>query len=111
MDASAKTDASATIDASATMDASATADACMKRHMSKANLQVSEHQYEAAFRALLLTPPLIDMQTKLGPQLCSHVKQVTPGHLMAIHKAWMPLIERGCSDVILQSQKIKVALH
>ena len=87
MDASATTDASATIDASATMDASATTDAYLKKQKSNATLQVSEHQYKAAFDALLLTPPLIDMQTKLGPQSCSHVKQVTPGNLMAIHKA------------------------
>ena len=30
---------------------------------------------------------------------------------MAIHKAWMPLIESGCSNLILRSKKIKVALH
>ena len=51
------------------------------------------------------------MRSKLGPQLSTHVKQVDPGHLMAMHKTWMPLIDSGCNNLVLQRYKIWHALH
>ena len=72
----------------------------------KANLRVTDVQYKhALYECLVADPPLLDMRSKLGPRLCAHVKQVEPGHLMAVHKAWMPLINNGCKNLVLQSKQ------
>ena len=60
---------------------------------------------------LVADPPMLDMQSKLGPRLAKHQKQVTPGHLVALEKLWYPLISSGCKQLVLQSQKIRSALH
>ena len=84
----------------------------LSKKRSRPNLQVPAEQYKAAFYELLvITPPVLDMKHKLGPLLCAHVKQVTPGHLMAISRAWMPLIDGGCANLVLQSNKIQATLH
>ena len=68
-------------------------------------------QKDALYQLLVADPPLLDMRSKLGPQLCTHVKQVDPGHLMAIHAFWMPLIKSGCKKMVLQSKTIWQTLH
>ena len=75
------------------------------------NLQVTEDQYKDALHALLVAEaPLLDMKTKLGPHLAEKRKQVTPGHLVSLEKLWYPLINAGCTQLVLQSNKIKLAL-
>ena len=54
---------------------------------------------------------ILDTRIRLGPQICVHVKQVLPGHLVALEKTWKHLIEVGCKNLILQSKKICEALH
>ena len=84
----------------------------IQRARTKPNLQVTEDQYQDALHALLLAdPPLLDMKSKLGPVFCKHVKQVTPGHLVSLEKFWYPIIHHGCKQLVLQSNKIKAALH
>ena len=81
------------------------------RSRTKPNLQVTEEQYKDALHALLVAePPLLDMRSKLGPVLATHVKQVTPGHLVSLQKLWYQLINKGCKQLVLQSNKIKLAL-
>ena len=81
------------------------------RSRTKPNLQVTEEQYKDALHALLVAePPLLDMRSKLGPVLAKHVKQVTPGQLVSLEKLWYQLINKGCNQLVLQSNKIKVAL-
>ena len=76
------------------------------------NLEVPEQQYKVALTELFLnSPPILDMRAKVGPKLASTVKQVSPGHLLAIHKAWPTLIDCGCANLVLQSKKILSALH
>ena len=75
------------------------------------NLQVTEEQYKDALHALLVAePPLLDMRSKLGPVFAKHLKQVTPGHLVSLEKLWYQLINKGCKQLVLQSNKIKLAL-
>ena len=86
--------------------------ACKASKRGRANLLVTDVQYKhALYECLVADPPLLDMRSKLGPRLCAHVKQVEPGHLMAVQKAWMPLINNGCKNLVLQSKKISSALH
>ena len=59
----------------------------------------------------MAAPPMVDLKTRLGPQLAKHQKQVTPGHLVSLEKFWHPLINNGCQQLVLQSQKIRSALH
>ena len=59
----------------------------------------------------MLAQPVLDMKAKLGPNLVSHVKQVTPGALLAVHKIFMPLNQSGCGHLVLQSKKVLVSLH
>ena len=81
------------------------------RSRTKPNLQVTEEQYKDALHALLVAePPLLDMRSKLGPVLAKHVKQVTPGQLVSLEKLWYQLINKGCNQLVLQSNKIKIAL-
>ena len=81
------------------------------RSRTKPNLQVTEEQYKDALHALLVAePPLLDMRSKLGPVLAKHVKQVTPGQLVSLEKLWYQLINKGCKQLVLQSNKIKIAL-
>ena len=81
------------------------------RSRTKPNLQVTEEQYKDALHALLVAePPLLDMRSKLGPVLAKHVKQVTPGQLVSLEKLWYQLIIKGCKQLVLQSNKIKIAL-
>ena len=99
------------MDASRSMSFSS--DDSAKRHnrRGRANLSVTDGQYkEALYQALVVDPPLIDMRNKLGPRLCSHVKQVEPSHIMSLQKAWMPWINMGCRNLVLQSKKISSAL-
>ena len=51
------------------------------------------------------------MKAKLGPNLVAHVKQVTPGALLAVHTIFMPLIQGGCENLVLQAEKVLVSLH
>lgn len=82
------------------------------RSRTRPNLNVSEMQYKDALHALLVAdPPILDMRAKLGPDLAKHQKQVTPGHLCSLEKLWYPLISSGCQQLVLQSQKIRAALH
>ena len=82
------------------------------RARTKPNLRVSGVQYKEALHALLLAdPPMVDLKTKLGPVFAKHKKQVTPGHLCSLEKLWCPLISSGCKQLVLQSQKIRSALH
>ena len=82
------------------------------RARTRPNLNVSEDQYKNALHALLVAaPPMVDLKTRLGPQLAKHQKQVTPGHLVSLEKFWHPLINNGCQQLVLQSQKIRSALH
>ena len=82
------------------------------RARSKPNLSASEMQYTQAVHALLVAnPPLVHLKAKLGPQLAQHPKQVTPGHLVSLEKLWYGLINCGCQSLVLQSQKIRSALH
>ena len=82
------------------------------RSRTKPNLAVSEMQYKDALHALLVAdPPILHMQAKLGPELAKHQKQVTPGHLCSLEKLWYPLTSSGCQQLVLQSQKIRAALH
>ena len=39
------------------------------------------------------------------------MKQVTPGHLVSLEKLWYPLIQHGCKQLVLQTQKVRSALH
>ena len=95
-----------------TMDGSLLLSPRPTRTMSKPNLSVSEVQYKEALHALLVAdPPILDLNAKLGPVLAKHVKQVTPGHLVSLEKLWYPLISSGCKQLVLQSQKIRSALH
>ena len=81
------------------------------RSRTKPNLQVTEAEYKDSLHALLVAePPLLDLRSKLGPQLAKHVKQVTPGHLVSLQKLWYQLIKVGCKQLVLQSNKIKCAL-
>ena len=83
-----------------------------QRARSKPNLNVSGDKYKEALHALLLAdPPVLNLRAKLGPELAQHQKQVTPGHLMSLEKLWYPLISSGCKQLVLQSQKIRAALH
>ena len=54
---------------------------------------------------------MLDLKAKLGPELAQHLKQVTPGHLVSLEKMWLQLISSGCKQFVLQSQKIRSALH
>ena len=82
------------------------------RARSKPNLQVSLDQYKEALHGLLVAePPLLDMRSKLGPTLAKHQAQVTPGHLVSFEKLWYPLINNGCNQLVLQSNKIQHALQ
>ena len=75
-------------------------------------MEATELQYKAALHEFFLSaPPILDMQAKLGPNLVSHVKQVTPGALLAVHKIIMPLIQSGGGNLVLQSKKVLVSLH
>ena len=75
----------------------------------RANLEVTELQYKAALHELFSSAPsILDMKAKLGPNLVSHVKQVTLGALLAVHKIFMPLIQGGCGNLVLQSKKVLV---
>ena len=81
------------------------------RSRTKPNLQVTEAEYKDSLHALLVAePPLLDLRSKLGPQLAKHVKQVTPGHLVSLQKLWYQLIKVGCKQLVLQSNKIKSSL-
>ena len=95
-----------------TMDGSLLLSPRATRARSKSNLNVSEVQYKEALHALLVAyPPMLDLKAKLGPELAQHQKQVTPGHLVSLEKLWYPLISSGCKQLVLQSQKIRSALH
>ena len=95
-----------------TMDGSLLLSPRPTRARTKPNLSVSELQYKEALHALLVAdPPMVDLKTKLGPVLAKHQKQVTPGHLCSLEKLWCPLISSGCKQLVLQSQKIRSALH
>ena len=79
---------------------------------SRANLQVTGMQYKDALYELLVDdPPVLGTRSKLGPGLCSHVRQMLPGHLMAMQKVWMPFINMGCKKMVLQSKQIRCSLH
>ena len=81
------------------------------RSRTKPNLQVTEAEYKDSLHALLVAePPLLDLRSKLGPQLAKHVKQVTPGHLVSLQKLWYQLINVGCKQLVLQSNKIRSSL-
>ena len=76
------------------------------------NLNVRESQYKDALYGLLVAvPPLIDMRNKLGPELAKHLKQVAPGHLVSLEKLWYALINHGCTNLVLQSTKIRNSLY
>ena len=80
----------------------------------RANLEVTELQYKAALHELFFSaPPVLDMKAKLGPNLVSHVKQVIPGALLALHKIVMPLIQGGWAVEIwcCNRKKVLVSLH
>ena len=95
-----------------TMDGSLLLSPRATRARSKPNLSVSELKYKEALHALLVAdPPMVDLKTKLGPVLAKHQKQVSPGHLCSLEKLWYPLISSGCKQLVLQSQKIRSALH
>ena len=95
-----------------TMDGSLLLSPRLTRARSKPNLSVSEVQYKEALHALLVAdPPMLDMNAKLGPELAYTQKQVTPGHLVSLEKLWYKLISSGCKQLVLQSQKIRSALH
>ena len=95
-----------------TMDGSMLLSPRPTRARTKPKLSVSEIQYKEALYALLVAdPPMVDLKTKLGPVLAKHQKQVTPGHLCSLEKLWYPLISSGCKQLVLQSQKIRSALH
>ena len=84
----------------------------LKRARSTPNLNVSGAQYKEALHALLLAdPPVCTLMAKLGPVLARHPKHVAPGHIVALEKLWYPLISSGCKQLVLQSQKIRAALH
>ena len=81
------------------------------RSRTKPNLQVTEEHYKDALHALLVAePPVLDMRSKLGPVLAKHVKKLTPGHLVSLEKLWYQLVNHGCKQLVLQSNKIRVAL-
>ena len=95
-----------------TMDGSLLLSPRVTRARTKPNLSVSEVQYKEALHALLVAdPPMLDLKAKLGPELAQHLKQVTPGHLVSLEKLWYQLISSGCKQLVLQSQKIRSALH
>ena len=95
-----------------TMDGSLLLSPRPTRARSKPNLSVSEVQYKEALHALLVAdPPMLDLKAKLGPNLVQHQKQVAPGHLVSLEKLWYHLISSGCKQLVLQSQKIRSALH
>ena len=81
----------------------------LSKGRTRANLEATELQYKAALHELFLSdPPVLDMKAKLGPNLVSQVKQVTPGALLAVHNISMPLIQSGCGNMVLQSKKVLV---
>ena len=95
-----------------TMDGSMLLSPRPTRARTKPNLSVSEEQNKEALHALLVAdPPMVDLKTNLGPVLAKHQKQVTPGHLCSLEKLWCQLISSGCKQLVLQSQKIRSALH
>ena len=97
---------------SCTMDGSLLQSPRPIRARSKPNLNVSEVQYKEALHAVLVAdPPMLDLKAKLGPELAQHLQQVTPGHLVSLEKLWLQLISSGCKQLVLQSRKIRSALH
>ena len=83
----------------------------MSRSRTRPNLQVNEgHCKDSLYQLFVADAPLLDMKSKVGPELANNTKQVTPAHLVSLEKLWRPLIQCGCNQLVLQSTKIRNAL-